>query len=267
MSLSVVEGRALHSGVLCSVRLQRRAGPLHFHRADTDIPALSDYVTATRRSTSLGRGGVHISLVEHLLAALHVRGWWRDLRIEVSAPELPILDGSAAGWLKPIAALGPPPPPPAPLRVSKRLEFTLEESRFVLRPGPDETEVHIDFAHPAIGQQCWRGTPGTYPEVLSARTFGFLSDLKALHEAGLASHASLENAIVFDDTGPVTPLRSLDEPARHKALDLLGDLFLLGRPLSGNLRVHRGSHRSHVAFVRHVLASTAFTPRNAKGTS
>jgi UDP-3-O-[3-hydroxymyristoyl] N-acetylglucosamine deacetylase len=114
--------------------------------------------------------------------------------------------------------------------------------------------VAVDYDHPAIGSQAWEGTPETYLELLSARTFGFLKEYEMLRKQGLASHVSLENAIVFDENGTLSPLRFPNEPVRHKALDVLGDFFLLGKPLLGSLSVARGSHAAHVTFMRQLLA-------------
>ena len=252
----MIEGTALHSGVTSKVRLHRDEGAVRFLRNGTYIPVCLSNVTATQRSTTLGREGARVTLVEHLLAALHVRGWWRDLVIEVSADELPILDGSSAPWLEAVDGLGSPPPAPEPLVVTRRVGLELDQTHLQVCPDKSSLDVRIDFAHPAIGQQRWCGTPETYADVLDARTFGFLKDVKMLREKGLATHATAENAIVFDDTGSLTPLRSADEPVRHKALDALGDLFLLGRPLAGRLAITRGSHHSHVVFAR-LLSSLA----------
>ena len=102
----MIEGTTLHSGVTSKVRLHRDEGAIRFLQNGTYIPASLSNVVATQRSTTLGCEGAKVALVEHLLAALHVRGWWRDLVIEVSADELPILDGSAAPWLEAVDSLG-----------------------------------------------------------------------------------------------------------------------------------------------------------------
>ena len=204
----------------------------------------------TRRSTSLGAGAVVVRQVEHLLAALHIRGHWSGVVVTVSAGELPILDGSAAPWLEALDELGEPAPPPAPLRPTRPLRVSAHGGVARLEPGPRELRYEIDFAHPAIGRQRWRGSPHDFGELASARTFGLLAELDALRAQGLAAGASLENAIVFGDEGPLRPLRAPDEPVRHKALDALGDLFLLGRPLDARVSFTRGSHALHVALMR-----------------
>ena len=249
----MVSGRALHSGVFCEVRFHVEEGPVRFVRNGTNIEATLQNVTGTERCTTLSYDGESITLVEHLLAALHVRGWWRGLVVEVSAAELPILDGSSAPWLPELDALGPPPAPPAPLKVAEDLGLELNGSRLSVSPGEPSLYVEVEYEHPAIGVQSWQGKPENYAELLGARTFGFLRDFEKLRRAGLVAHATLENAIVYAEGGPLTPLRSVDEPVKHKALDLLGDMFLLGRPLHGSLCAVKGSHTSHVAFARRLL--------------
>ncbi len=250
-------GRALHSGVYSRVRLFREEGPIRFRRGRATIPARVAQVSDTRRATTLSQGGESVTLVEHLLAALHIAGFWAGVLVEVDKPELPILDGSAVPWLEAIADLGPPPSPPPPLILPEGLEHRQGDTLLRLTPGETSLSVHIHFPHPAIGVQQWQGTPEHYRELADARTFGFLADASRLKQAGLALHAGLENAIVFADEGPLTPLRHRDEPVRHKTLDALGDLLLLERPLAGRLEIARGSHDAHVAFLHKALTASA----------
>ena len=249
----MISGYGLHTGAPSWVHLHRAEGDVRFRRGKEEIPARLEFVTGTTRSTALGRGGYQVSTVEHLLAALHVRGWWRGLVIEVSADEVPILDGSAAPWLGLIDALGAPPPPPPGFVVSQAFSWQQGETVCRVVPGSPRLCAEIHFDHPAIGRQRWCGGPTEFASLLPARTFGFLSDLEKLRESGLATAASLENAIVYGDEGPLTALRAPDEPVRHKALDALGDFYLLGRPLLGGLEVVRGSHQAHVHFARTLL--------------
>jgi UDP-3-O-[3-hydroxymyristoyl] N-acetylglucosamine deacetylase len=265
----MISGHGLHTGAVSNVYLHRTDGPVRFLRNGVEIPALLDYVIATPRSTILGKDNEKIMMVEHLLAALHALGWWEGVLIEVSGEELPMLDGSAQEWLEEVRGLGVPPAVSRGWSVveafgtgEKRKE---EEEKpkispspssplLIIEPGPTHLTVSIEFPHPAIGSQVWQGTSEGYAEVLSARTFGFLKDYEALRSQGLASHVSLENAIVFDENGPLSPLRFPNEPVRHKALDVLGDFFLLGKPLLGRLEVARGSHAAHVTFMKQLLA-------------
>lgn len=251
----MVSGVGLHSGIPCRVRLFSEAGPVRFRRGREEILARVENVVATERCTTLGKNGIRVALVEHLLAALYIRGWWRGLVVETSADELPILDGSAAPWLEEIDALGSPPPPPEALRLEHPLTYRQNGTSLTARPGAAELSVRVDYPHPTIGQQRWCGSPERYAELLDARTFGFLHEVETLRAAGLATAATLENVIVFGSEGPLRPLRHPYEPVRHKALDALGDLFLFGRPLGARLEVVRGSHQAHVAFLRELCAA------------
>ncbi len=266
----MISGYGLHTGQVSTVHLHHTEGPVRFLRNGVEIPALLDYVTGTPRSTILGKDNEKVIMVEHLLAALHIAGWWQGVLIEVSGEELPMLDGSAQGWIEEVRGLGVPPVPSLGFSVIKPFrggEREEEEKRgkinissspplplLTVEPGSTHLTVSIDFDHPAIGHQNWAGTPETYVELLSARTFGFLKDYETLRSQGLASHVTLENAIVFGENGSLSPLRFENEPVRHKALDVLGDFFLLGKPLLGRLEVARGSHAAHVTFMRQLLA-------------
>ena len=247
----MIHGVGIHSGRSCRVRLHREAGPIRFRSGSTQIPARLEYVTSTERCVTLAAEGVQVALVEHLLAALHVAGHWSGVLIEVEGGELPILDGSALPWFEALTELGAAEPPPPPLVVEETIELPGQAAR--LAPGERSIDVSVDYPHPAIGAQRWSGRPEEWAGLLDARTFGFLAELEGLKAMGLAFGADTENAIVFDDDGPLGPLRYPDEPVRHKALDLLGDLALLGRPLEASIRVHRGSHRVHVNLMRQLL--------------
>ncbi len=237
--------------------LHRADGPLRFRRGEALIEATVANVASTERAVTLAAAGERVSLVEHLLAALRLAGFFTGVVVEASAQELPILDGSAEPWLGAVAALGEPPPAPAPLALRAPVEVRRGQASARAEPGEEELEVAIDFDHPAIGVQRWSGGPGSYGELASARTFGLLSDAEALRARGLVQGASLEHAIVFADDGPLRPLRSPDEPVRHKALDALGDLALLGRPLQARVTVHRGSHSLHHALMSSLLSAGA----------
>lgn len=250
----MVSGAGIHSGMHCSVRLLRTDTPVQFSRAGQLIPACSASVVSTRNCTALGAGTQRVAMVEHLLAALHTEGFWTGVTIEVTADELPILDGSAAPWLEAISELGEPPAVPRALQPSRAIHVRHGDGWASYQPGPERLTVDIDFPHPALGQQSWSGVPADHATVLNARTFGFLKDFATLKEHGLALGANLDNTLVFADEGPLTPLRHGDEPVRHKVLDALGDLFLLQAPLAGQLHISRGSHALHDRLVTELLA-------------
>ena len=248
-----VSGTAIHSGLTSTVTLHREDGPIRFRRAGTDVVAHIDNVMGAARATSLTSRGAQVHMVEHLLAALAVRGFHSGVVAEVSCDELPILDGSPAPWLPAIDELGPPPPAPAPLTVVEPIEISHNGGTMRFEPGPTALDCSIDFSHRAIGKQRVALPRESWHELLDARTFGMLAEWEALKSRGLALGANEEHAIVFDDVGPVRPLRHSDEPVRHKALDAVGDLALLGRPLTARIVVSRGSHALHHEAVRQLM--------------
>ncbi|MDZ7708129.1 MAG: UDP-3-O-acyl-N-acetylglucosamine deacetylase [Trueperaceae bacterium] len=253
-SAPTLAGHGVHSGTPCTVRLHRYDGPVVLRRAGRTIAPRISAVVGARGATILGADGVRAAMVEHLFAALQIRDVWSGVLIEVDADELPILDGSAAPWYEALNALAPFPPPPEPWRVDA--EIRREDGAYAgVKPGPRELDVQIAFDHPAVGTQAWQGAQDAWPELLAARTFGFARDAATLRAAGLASGAKPENAIVFGDDAPLEPLRFPDEPVRHKALDALGDLYLLGRPFAGRLRVRRGGHDLHHRLVTRIVSS------------
>jgi UDP-3-O-[3-hydroxymyristoyl] N-acetylglucosamine deacetylase len=204
---------------------------------------------------------VRLQTVEHLLSAL--MGLEIDhLTVDVSGEELPILDGSSAPWVRAIQEAG--------IRSMAVRHRTLRILRPVEVLGGDKwmriSPYHglrvaytIDFDHPAIGRQTRELTltPEKYVrEVGRARTFCMERDIEFMRARGLAKGGSLENAVVFSPQGPLNDsLRFEDEAVRHKILDLLGDLKLLGAPLEGFVEAHRAGHALHVDLVRAILAT------------
>ncbi len=249
--MTLVSGKGVHSGLSSSVRIIQEPGPVSFIRAGTRIPASYQSVSGTNRATSLARNGSQVGMVEHLLAALYIRGWWRNLSFEVSSDELPVLDGSAAEWLSVLDSLGPPPPPPPALQ-SPRVSVTDGDSSASLEPGPTGLDISISFSHPLIGTQRWQGGPAEYEGLAEARTFGFREDLDRLRELGLGLGADLSNCLVFSGDTTLNEPRGSDEPVRHKALDTLGDLYLLGQPVAGLVRTSCGSHTLHARLVQEI---------------
>lgn len=252
-----LKGHGIHGGSSATVTLHARPGPVSFERAGRSIPPREASVVSTRGCIVLGDGPARVAVVEHLLAALQVRGVWEGLVVACDADELPILDGSAAPWADALDALGPLPASPAP--IAYHATVTGHDDAYAsLRPGPTRVVcAEVDYAHPAIGRQRWCGDETRWHELLPARTFGFARDASRLRAAGLATGVHDGNAIVFDRGGPRVPLRASDEPVRHKALDALGDLYLLGHPFAGTLHVRRGTHALHRQLVATARTSLA----------
>ncbi len=244
-----IRGIGLHSGEQSTVRFYPADGPVRFRVGQLEFRPLASTVVDTTRCTVIGHHGLRLMTVEHLLAALHIRGIWEGLVIEVSGPEIPILDGSAQEWLaalEGVRSLGP-----EALRLSGAIRVEEGRSSVLAQPGERfALTATILFSHPKIGYQQVQ-CPSTPLEALApARTFGFLHEVEAMQARGLIQGASLENALVFSEYGLVNAPRMLHEPVYHKALDFLGDLYLAGRPYQGQFVAHRASHRLHVELAR-----------------
>jgi UDP-3-O-[3-hydroxymyristoyl] N-acetylglucosamine deacetylase len=256
-------GIGLHSGSPVQLTLEpARAGSgIVFERTDcgvpVDVPASPENVSATLNATTLGKGSARVGTVEHLLAALY--GLAIDnVRVQVHGPEIPVMDGSAASFVYLIRQAGiyEQDAPRLILRVAEPLEVRDGAKRIRVEPARSlRVSYGVDFSHPTIGRQAVEGLElvnGTFESQLCrARTFGFLHEVEALWRAGLARGGSLENTIVLDEDGVMNPegLRWKDEFVRHKVLDLVGDLALLGMPVHGHVIVERGGHALHQRLV------------------
>jgi len=256
-------GIGLHSGRLVRLRL-RPAPPDHgirFLRRDVgvEIPATLAFLSRQDHATTLSRDGVSIDTVEHLLSALYALGV-DDALIEVDGPEIPILDGSAAPFVILIHEVGlrPHRVPRQYLKVLKPVEVVRGGKRARLVPSEHfEVAYTIGFDHPLLRHQALslRITPETFAEGLApARTFGFLREVETLRRNGLALGGSLENAVVIGESGVLNnKLRFEDEFVRHKMLDAVGDLALLGHPIVGRLEAVKAGHALHAAVAQKLL--------------
>ncbi|NPA48597.1 MAG: UDP-3-O-[3-hydroxymyristoyl] N-acetylglucosamine deacetylase [Thermodesulfobacteria bacterium] len=260
-----LEGEGVLSGERIRVELCP-APPNHglvIERADLNppvrIPVRPENALAVPGAMVLARGPYRVVYVEHLLAALN--GLAVDnLLIRVFGEELPLFDGSAKNYVEAILGVGRRPQ--WSLRRYIRLEEEIvvrDEKGFVaLRPAEGlHLSCVIEFPHPAIGRQEFRldlSQERFVSELSFARTFAFLDDLVALRKSGALRGGSLENAIVLDQHRVLNPdgLRTPDEFVRHKALDLVGDLYLLGAPLLAEVEAQKASHRLHLDAVKAV---------------
>lgn len=256
-------GIGLHTGK--PVRLRLKPAPsahgIRFFRTDVGvtIPARLENLARLDHATTLSAEGVSIETVEHLLSALHGLGV-DDVLVEVDGPEVPILDGSAAPFVILIheAGLRPLQTPREYLKVLAPVEVVRGAKAARLSPS-DQLRVSytIGFDHPLLRHQAvsLRITPDAYAEAVApARTFGFLRDVETLRRNGLALGGSLENAVVIGESGVLNnQLRFEDEFVRHKVLDAIGDLALLGRPLVGHLEAVKAGHALHAALAQKLL--------------
>jgi UDP-3-O-[3-hydroxymyristoyl] N-acetylglucosamine deacetylase len=265
-----IEGVGLHSGAKVTLRLLPSAANtgLFFVRTDLAhqpaIPVQARFVTDTALATTLGRDGVKVGTVEHLLAALQGLGV-DNLRMEIDGPEVPIMDGSAAPFAQRMAEaglrlLGEP----RKFLVIKRAVTVSEGDKHATFAPARRLRIDctIDFKHPLISDQQFtmEFDDRTFlRDVAPARTFGFLRDVDKLRSLGLARGGSLDNAVVVDDFSILNPggLRFPDEFVRHKLLDALGDVALLGFPVIGALTAFKTGHALNQKLVTQVLADPA----------
>jgi UDP-3-O-[3-hydroxymyristoyl] N-acetylglucosamine deacetylase len=244
------EGMGLHTGETCAVTVRLGgAQGIVFQTAQGGIPLAAAQSSASELCTALRHGTAAISTVEHLLAALTGLGHHAAV-IDVEGPEVPILDGSAAPFAK---AFGARQPGPAALVVEQPFEVACHGARARVEPATAlDVDYSIEFPEP-IGTQSLRyrhDAEAFRAEVAPARTFTLAAWVEAMRAQGRIRGGSLDCALVFGPEGPLNPpLRYADEPVRHKVLDLMGDLALLGRPLRARLYVERGGHALHGAVV------------------
>jgi UDP-3-O-[3-hydroxymyristoyl] N-acetylglucosamine deacetylase len=259
------DGVGLHTAVPVKVRLTPAPPDTGyvFRRTDLggfEIPATVESVAHCGYATTLMRTGVMLSTVEHLLSAL--RGLGVDnVYIDVDNLEIPILDGSAEVFAEMIEQAGIVEQPLARrgLLVREKVSFQQGDRRISVEPGDHyEIDCLIDFPHPLIGVQKFslHLNDGAFSrEIAAARTFGFTHEIEALRRANLIRGGSLDNAIVLTPTGMLneTGLRFRDEFVRHKILDIIGDLALLGMPIVGRVVAERSGHIMHAGLMSKLL--------------
>ena len=261
-------GVGLHAGkkVFLTLRPAPVGTGIVFRRVDLDpvaeIPASLEHVRDTRLSTTLEYDGVRVSTVEHLMSAfagLHID----NAIVELDSDEVPIMDGSAAVFVFLIQSAGVELQSAAKefIRITEPIEVRDGDkwARFEPFDGFKVT-FSIDFDHPTMQSSAQRATVDLAEisfarEVSRARTFGFLRDVEALQEAGLARGGSLDNAIVMDEHRVINDdgLRYGDEFVKHKILDAIGDLYLLGRPLIGSFSAHKSGHALNNGLLRELV--------------
>lgn len=260
-----IKGVGLHTGVAVNLKLKpapENTGYI-FVRTDLDnfeIPASVEYVSHCSYATTLMRRGVVLSTCEHLLSALRGSGV-DNCFIELDNIEIPILDGSSENWIDLIAKAGVKELNASrrTLKVLKRVDIDENGRKMSVEPSDKfEIECVIDFPHPFIERQSFHfvmenGSFGK--QIASARTFGFTNEIEMLRKANLALGGSLDNAIVLTEDGMLneTPLRFDDEFVRHKILDIIGDVALLGMPMQGKITAEKSGHAVHAALMSKLL--------------
>jgi UDP-3-O-[3-hydroxymyristoyl] N-acetylglucosamine deacetylase len=256
-------GIGLHSGQKVTLTLKPAAADsgIRFRRTDlgVEIPARVGEVSSVQHATVLGKGGATVETVEHLLAAL-VSAGIDNIIVELNHREVPIMDGSSAPFLyllqeagiKKLAANR------KYLKILKPVQIAAGDKRIAIYPSDHfKVSYTISFDHPLLRHQSRteRITENSFADhIAAARTFGFLKEVEWLRQNGLALGGSLENAIVIGDTGVLNALRFEDEFVRHKILDVVGDLALVGNPIVGHVVAHRAGHALHTQLAAEVLA-------------
>lgn len=257
------QGIGLHTGAKTAVALlpaQADEGIIFLSESGAEIPATADHVVATDRAVTLGLGDARVRTVEHLLGAIYGMGL-DNVRVSLNGPEAPACDGSAREWVELLRQAGR-------RRLSRRRAVHVlarpvwaaeDDSWAMALPARGlSVTVGVDFSGTVIGRQlvCLPLTAGRFAaEVAPARTFAFEHELGALRAAGLAQGGGVENAFVVGPAGYSGPLRFPDEIARHKTLDLVGDLALCGHRFEAQVVALRPSHRVNVALAKALRAA------------
>ncbi len=268
-SLIRATGIGLHTGRKVNLTL-RPAQPetgVVFRRVDlpspVDIPALPELVGDTRLSSCLVKGEAKVHTIEHLMSALAGLGI-DNVYVDLDGPEVPIMDGSAAPFVLLLqqAGIEEQPAPKRFARIKRRVEVRDGDKWARLDPHEGlRFSFSIVFNHPVIdrtGQSVEVDFAKTsyLKEIARARTFGFMQDVEALRESGLALGGGLDNAVVLDEYRVLNAdgLRFADEFIRHKVLDAIGDVYILGKPLLGAFSAHKSGHALNNKLLRALLA-------------
>lgn len=266
-SIEIV-GIGLHKGVPVKMRLEPLSSNMGivFYRSDkaVSIPLKIENVVDTKMATVIGKDGVVVSTIEHLLSAVYSYGI-DNLRVVIDNDEVPVLDGSSSGFCMLIDEVGIKEldANKRVIKIKKEVTVVDEGKHVTLKPSSHIIfDFSIDFEHPAIGEQSYNFDYSIeqYKENISrARTFGFLHDLQYLQSIGLAKGVSLDNVIGLDDSKVINNegLRYDNEFVRHKILDAIGDMALLGYMIIGEYDAHAGSHHLNHLLTKKLLEDEA----------
>ena len=260
-------GIGLHSGRKVTLRLKPAPADhgIRFKRLDLDgleVPAVADRIAGISYATGLAQDAASVGTVEHLLAAFVGLGI-DNVSVELDQAEVPIMDGSAASFVYLVHEAGVKAlkAPRRFLKIVRPIALSNGNKRIAVYASDHfKVTYSISFDHPLLRHQSrtQHVTEETFQEEIApARTFGFLKEVEQLRKKGLALGGSLDNAIVLGETGFLNnTLRFEDEFVRHKILDVIGDLALVGYPIIGHVVAHRGGHALHAGFARKILDET-----------
>ncbi|MCS7215228.1 MAG: UDP-3-O-acyl-N-acetylglucosamine deacetylase [Thermodesulfovibrio sp.] len=267
-SESLLTGIGIHSGKKINLKLipAPRDTGIVFYRKDKNfsIKAKLPFVVDTTFATTLGIDGIKIRTVEHLLATLYSLGI-TNLFIEIDSSEVPVMDGSAIDFTKAIkkAGIAKQGKSLSIFKITKPFFYEESHSKIFAKPYKGfRITYKIFYDHPLIKEQSLSieiNEQNFINEIAPARTFGFLKDIHFLLKNGFAKGGSLENALVLDEKGIIGgSLRFKDEFVRHKILDAIGDLSLVGYPIQGHFIIEKGGHTSHINFLRKIIETGSY---------
>lgn len=267
-----IEGVGLHSGDRVCIYLipAKENEGINFIKNGVKIPAHIDYAHSFDYSTSLYKDGQTVRTVEHLMAALYFTGI-DNINIEIEGEEIPIMDGSSRDFVEAIKKAGI-----VSLKEEKIYAVleepveVIEDDKFIRAMPSNRLKVkyQANYNNTIIGSKSFECSPDSKDSFLgiySARTYCFLEEVEYLRSKGLAKGGSLQNAVVFDRDRVINEegLRFDDEPIRHKTLDLIGDLYLLGYPLVADIYSYKGGHRLNAQFLKAMISADAFSLKPA----
>lgn len=259
----ILYGQGLHSGRKSGLVLEPlpKDSGIHFAKmgGSNHVPAHVDYVNSTAFATRVQYGDIAVATIEHLMSALHAYGI-SNLLIKCNE-EVPIFDGSSLRFCEVIEQVGIDEQGGDwyEIAIDKTYEVVLEGGEKVKIEPADTFSVAYELNYPSpVGHQVWEfevsGSKSYFEHVAPARTFGFIKDIEKLQKAGLAAGGRLDNFILIGNDGIVnTELRFANELVRHKVLDAIGDLFLLGRPLRGKVTASMTGHSDNIQLIRQIL--------------
>lgn len=252
---TTVKSIALMTGVECEARLVPSTEKgIRFHFAGQSVEAKVENVVSTEHCTVIGNANVQIMLIEHFMAACALSRI-DSLDVYLSHFELPILDGASQKWIDVFTQAGIETPEEKSYKISNVESYINGKTHIVMLPSESLNITYgVNFNHPELNHR-WVSVNTDFSDVAKARTFGYLKDLEMLQQAGYAKGVSIENTVGLTQDGYTTELNSEYEPAKHKILDLLGDLYLTGfNPLDfkTEIIVKEAGHAVHVNFAREI---------------
>ncbi len=260
------EGVGIHSGLPCTITMYPAPENfgICFKRLDTGdiVPASPHFLAHTLRATALEKNGISIKTPEHILAALAGLNI-HNVLIETSNEEIPIMDGSSLLFTQKIKDTGLRVQPQTLTRLQIDTPLILKDGDATLIALPSEHPsftYHLELKETWIGSQTVHFQPGKHSfekDIAPARTFGFTHEIEFLKKNGLARGGSLENALVLGDTDYLNPVRFPDELARHKLLDLMGDCWVLGRPINAHIIGIKSGHALTMQLVKTLFTNSS----------